>query len=54
MLCLFSWVADDADHSDDDDHDDDDLTSISNTTQYISTHLYIDDPHSCSMISLRC
>ncbi len=30
MLCLFSWVADDADHGDDD--DDDDLTSISNTT----------------------
>jgi len=34
MLCLFSWVADDADHGDDDDDDDDDddLTSISNTT----------------------
>jgi hypothetical protein len=32
MLCLFSWVADDADHGDDDDDhdddDDDDLTSI--------------------------
>ena len=50
MLCLFSLVADDADHSDDDDHDDDDLTSISNTTHYLS----IDDPHSCMMMSLRC